>query len=698
MLLSLLPARLVQAEKLPFVEIPLGAFHNEKPIELQGLISSQTLTIPIPENWSLGDDSWIEIAARTNPALDPDRTSLTVSLNGQRITTYNPVAAQETNLRIPLPAELFIVGRNTLTFTGTLYLPDDPETNCQNWDDAARWLAIAPTSLLHLSYELSHPQLDLAHFLQDFMDPLAQYLPAEFRKPTLIVLPEVPRQDDLSALSGLSYVLGNQADAEFDWQPDIIRQSQFSPKIAAERNIVFIGEAPPEVHDPAEKGKDHVALLPSPWSIGHVVLVIADQHPQDGLTPAVVFGDPTRSLLLHGTLAYIDPRPMQMSETFLNDFTFEDLGYPDRMVRGIGGQNLIYDFYIPYDVEPVLVRLRLGLVHSPGLDIRKSSFTIYLNGFNIANILPSPRNSFGEPITISLPVKRLRRGTNFIRAHFNLQLPQGSCERLLEGAWGTILNSSAIEIFYRHDTPIPSLKDFPLPFSDGAGFTFVIPDRYGLADLGYISRLSFMIGGSAQRSGRPPDVRTAASFKPKENQYSHVVLIGLPSDNQVTRSANALLPQPFEEPGNSLQAGYGVSLPTENRDASLGLMQLMRSPWVKGGTVLVLSANDPQGLAWAWDTILDPRLRDRFEGNLMVVGSQHRTGPSGGLSAGEEPQALFQQIADTSNIPIIGPILQRSGQTSLIPLLSAIGIALLIVGATLWILGMLRDGKNEPLE
>jgi hypothetical protein len=122
------------------------------------------------------------------------------------------------------------VGHNTLTLTGTLYLPDDPDTNCQNWDDPARWLSIAPTALLHLSYTPGNPQLDLANFPQNFIDPLAQYLPEDSRKPTLIVLPEAATPDDLSALSSISYVLGSQAEAGLVWQPDIITENQFNQR------------------------------------------------------------------------------------------------------------------------------------------------------------------------------------------------------------------------------------------------------------------------------------------------------------------------------------------------------------------------------------------------------------------------------------------------------------------------------------
>jgi len=349
--------------------------------------------------------------------------------------------------------------------------------------------------------------------------------------------------------------------------------------------------------------------------------------------------------------------------------------------------------YIPYDIEPVLIKLKLGLVHSPDLDIQNSTFTIYLNGFSIAGILPTAQSSAGEPITIGLPAKRFRRGVNFIRIAFDLHVPHSSCDRALDSVWATIVNSSALEINYRDRTPIPTLKDFPLPFSDYPGFTFVIPDQYSQKDLGYISRLSFMLGASAYQPNRPPQAMTAANFEQKETKYSNVILVGLPSENSVIRSNNDLLPQPFAKNENSLQDGYGVYLPISDKDASLGLMQVIPSPWVKGGTVLVLTGNDQQGLEWTWDVILNPTLQAGFEGNLMVVGSANRSATLGVASDEENLQTLFQQVADASNIPIIGPILQRSGQAFLVSTLVAVGAALLLVVCVLWIIRVARSRK-----
>lgn len=687
---ALLPNNQAYAEDLNFVEIPLETFHEEKPVELQGLISSQTLNIPIPQNWLLNEGNWLELKITASPLLDSARSSLTISLNGLQVNSYRFTKIPKTKQRILIPANMLTQGNNTLTFTGTLYLPNDPQTNCQNWDDPSRWLAIDPGGLLHLSFVRRDLQVDLSNFPQVLIEPLEKYLPDGAKRQTLIVLPKNITQDDLTSLSTISYELGSHADTNNDWQPEIVTENQLNANMIANRNIIFIGKVPPEFQDKVDNDKNSVALFPSPWGAGNAVMLIGDQNRQDGFTPASIFSDHAKSILLHGNTAYVDQAPLPEPQAFLNNVSFEDLGYLDRTVRGIGQQNLIYGLYIPYEIEPVLVKLNLGLVHSPDLDILNSSFTVYLNGFSIAGILPNSRSSTAEPITIGLPAKRFRRGINFIRVTFDLHVPHSSCERALESVWATILNSSTFEINYRNHTPIPSLKNFPLPFSEYPGFIYVIPDQYNQKDLSYISRLSFMLGISSYQSHHPPEVLTATNFGQKKTKYPNVILVGLPSVNSVIRNANDLLPQPFAKVGNSLEEGYGVYLPTSNRDASLGLLQLIPSPWIKGGTVLVLTGNDQQGLEWTWDVILNPALQGNFAGNVMVVGSANRVETSGTVSGQENPQALFQQVADASNIPIIGPILQRSSNIFPLPALVAVGLALLLVICVLWVIRVAR--------
>jgi hypothetical protein len=690
---SLIPNQPVYAEGASFVEIPLQTLHDAKPIQLQGLISSQTVNIPIPQSWLVNEGNWLEIKILTSPLLDPARSSITISLNNLQIFSFNLTSIPREKRKILIPANMLTQGNNTLTFTGALYLPDDSQTNCQNWDDPSRWASIDPSGVIHLSFAKHDTQVDLANFPEGLVEPLENYLPEKTKKSTLIVLPEKSTQDDLTSLSTISYELGNRAGADTDWQPEVVNGSQLNSTLVANRNIIFVGTVPTEFQDKVGKDKDYLALFPSPWGTGNAVLIIGDQNRTDGFTPASVLSNRTKSLLLRGNVAYLNRDPLPEPQPFPKDVSLEELGYLDRTVKGIGQQNLIYNLYIPYNVEPTSVKLSLGLVHSADLDVLNSSFTVYLNGFSVAGILPSGQNSTAEPISIGLPAKKFRPGINFIRVGFNLHVPHSSCERALDTVWATVLNSSILHMTYRNHTPMPTLKNFPLPFSDYPGVTYVVPDHYDEKDLNYVSRLSFMLGSSSYQASDPPELMTADSFNRNKASSPNVILVGLPLENSAIRSANDLLPQPFATNKNSLQDGYGVFLPTSNIEATLGLMQIMPSPWVKGGTVLVLSGNNRQGLDWAWDVVLNPSLQSSFAGNVMVVGATNRTASLGAASAAGNPQALFQQVADASNIPIVGSLLQKSGQAFVGPVLIAVGAALLLVIAVLWAIGVVAKRK-----
>lgn len=689
-----LPQQNAYAQSSDFVEIPLEALHDEKPIELMGLISSRTLELPIPPSWSIGEENWMEVRFRVSPLLDAARSSITIALNSLPIVSYNLVNFSETNRRIPIPASLFRPGKNTLTFTSTLYLPDDHETNCQNWDDPARWLAIEPGGLLHLSFVRRDPEIDLAYFPQVFVESMEKYLSDPAVRQPLIILPEDSTADDLTALSTLSYLLGHDAGSGYEWTPEILNASKWDSGLAASRNIIIIGDPPAEFQDKTSHDKDYVGLFSSPWSVGNAVMIIGDQDRNDGFTPASVFSDPARSIPLQGNLAYVDQHLSSTPDPFRKKFSFQDLGYLDRTVRGIGQQSLSYRFYLPYDVKPILAKLKLDLFHSPNLGIENSSFTVNLNGHGIAAIVPGARGSIGQPITIGLPAKRFRPGLNFIRVTFDLHLSRSSCEHSLESIWGTILSSSTIETTYRRQTPTPSLEHFPLPFSDPPGSLLVLPDQFGQKDLVHLSQLSFMMGASAYQLQRPPEVTRAADFRPEDTEHRNVILIGEPAANPVIAGINALLPQPFGADGRSLEEGYGVQLPTSDKDASLGLLQILPSPWVQGGTVLILTGNNPDGLEWTWNAILDPALRTQFAGNLMVVGAVNPSQTMNGLSAPSQ-LTLFQQIADASNIPVVGPLLQKYGQAFLAPALAAVGTALFLVIGFFWIIEFVRSRNNR---
>jgi hypothetical protein len=656
----LLPSQSVSAGTNQSIDIPLSQLNGDQVIDFKGLISTQEFEFSLPESWKINEASWLDLRLTASELLDSSASSITISLNGLQVTSIPLSELTGTGKRINLPTDFFITGENILSITGSLSLPDDLETNCKGWDDPSRWSLMDPLSSLHLAFEKQKLSADLSNFPDIFVQPLDRYIP-DGGDATVFVLPDEILPDDLNALTATAYFLGHHAGSDFAWNPHVVTKSEFDQIPSPPENVIFINTIPGQFGEAITRQKNAIGIFPSPWDISKSVMIIYDKERTDGYTPALIFGDWIRKVLLDGNVAYFDRTPDRQPPAFKNTYTFEELGYLDRTVRGIGEASLIYKLYIPYNIDPTSSNLSLQITHSPDLDPLISTIAVNLNGFTIASILPTTQNSRLEPIRVGLPAKRFRPGINYLRIAFDLHVPYSSCEKAPESVWGTIFNNSTFELTYENRTPSPSLDHFPVPFTDYPGATFVIPDELNLQTLHQVAQLTFAIGASSYYASQPPQVITASSFSYANNKQVNYIFAGLPSENPAIREFNDFLPQPFKAETNQLEEGFGVFLPVYDSAASVGLMQISPSPWDSNRTIFVLTGTDSQGLGWAWDAVMNPEIRTQFTGNLMIAGpgSNIASGNPNGLPANIQ----FEQTPVVLRIPIIGKFLQQSGQS-----------------------------------
>src|ERR1041384_1908830 len=87
LMILLTPASSAFAQEADFVDIPLIALHSNQPIQLKGLISTQNLEFPLPKNWSITEQSWVNIDVTASDLLDLSASSLTISLNDLQLTS-----------------------------------------------------------------------------------------------------------------------------------------------------------------------------------------------------------------------------------------------------------------------------------------------------------------------------------------------------------------------------------------------------------------------------------------------------------------------------------------------------------------------------------------------------------------------------------------------------------------------------------
>ena len=659
----LMPSRIARAANDDSIDIPLTSLHSDQPIQLTGLIGIQNLEFNLPRNWKLTNQSWFEVDITASKLLDRSASSLTISINGLQVASLHLNELAGRGRRIALPADFFTAGKNVLSLEATLYLPDDTKTNCRVWDDPARWLYFNAPSLLHLAFQKQSLPVDLSDFPDAFLQPLDTYS-ADQGDGILFVLPDQMKPDDLNALAATAYFLGYQGGENFVWKPQILTTSQFDQKTGVQSihsNVVFIDNIPQQFEKAISTQKNAIGMFASPWDATKIAMVIFDKDREDGYTPATIFGDWLRKILLSGNVAYLDRTADRKPPAFKNKYTFEELGYLDRTVRGIGNENLIYRIYLPYRVDPTLASVSLQITHNPDLDDKSSSIAVVLNGYTVASILPATQSTVATPVRVSLPAKRLRPGINFLRISFDLHVPYSTCERTPSSVWATVFNSSTFELSSQTRNSVPSLKDFPAAFTESPGVTFVVPDQLDPVTLTQVATLTFAIGSSSFYASQPPRISTAEAYSTTKSKSGNFILVGLPSENKAIRDVNDYLPQPFKPASDQLQEGFGVFLPKIDSNTSSGLMQIMPSPWDDTGTILVLTGTDQQGVSWVWNTILDPELRQQFSGNEMMVGPENRiaTNPDSAQPA----NIRFEQSPIVAKIPIIGKFLQQSAQS-----------------------------------
>jgi len=671
-----------QAGDTQVIEIALSDLNTGQPVKLSGLMGSANLEVRIPNTFQVIDQSWLSVKVNSSQVLDQDRSSLTIGLNERQVASYRLSQLTGGVMKIDLSSGMFHQGLNTLTFNAMLHLPDDNETACSNWDDPSRWLEIGLESGLHLVVSPTNFALDLASFPQAFIEPVNHYIAGTEKNETTFVLPDEPTIDDLTSLVSLAYLFGHDAGRDFRWQPKVVSEQSGDVSAFKDRGVVLLRSKSRVVAPPPQTGIDIVMMRNSPWDIGHPLLYMSDHNPQDGFSPAQLLGDPIRRTMLRKSLAYLKPGSIQSPAPFQDVYTFDQLGYVNRTVRGLGESSLIYRVFIPYNVEPTNAFLKLVVSHSPDLDTDISSILVYINGFTVAGIVPSARSAQFEPIEINLPAARFRPGENFIRLTFDLQLPFSSCERAPQSVWASVDASSSLNIRFRQTVRTPTLTDYPMPYSDYPGFAFVLPDDYDLRTLEYITSLAFQFGQSSQHTYQPPVVFTSSKFNPETTDRVNLVLVGLPTQNPHIFSINRLLPQPFTEDGGGLEPGYGIYLPNSNEQAAIGLLETLASPWSNDGVLLVVTGTDAESLDWTWDVLLDPVYAQQFSGNVMVVGSEARiTGSSGAI-----PAVTFIDSPEVSRFPMVGRLFQKLEPADVFPVLVSIETALLALLALLAIL------------
>jgi cellulose synthase operon protein B len=268
----------------------------------QRVVGSGEHIIPMsfarPADWILREGSSLQLDLDVAPAIRPETSWVSVSVNGQSIGTQ-PLRPGDAVQRysFALPADLLTADAQgqplrQLDLQVRLFL-DQPERECLAIADDATWATLLPTS----AWLLPHDQFD-GLSLGRFPAPL---LAVDTSEPLLVVMPAQPSATELAQGLRIMAALGRWGDAGANTLPQLTtadrvgeaeRQHHLIVLGAPQRNAISAALAPlaPQLfaldkaavmRDTDETHRAQLALAPSPWANGQAVLAISGAETGD---------------------------------------------------------------------------------------------------------------------------------------------------------------------------------------------------------------------------------------------------------------------------------------------------------------------------------------------------------------------------------------------------------------------------------
>jgi hypothetical protein len=623
---SLLPAPAAGAQGAPartFRDFGYGD------LTARTMYGSLNYFFPVPRGQEPRIGSRLELLTSHSPLLTPDRSTLTVAVNGQSLTSFFLTEQNRARARmvIPLPVDAFTGTGYFVQIQFSLRLTREV---CEEAQNPALWATVHGDSLVLLPTQPSSqgPRLE---DLPDLLYPTAAG--AATSAPTM-TLPAAPKPDELAAAGLVSYQIGRWASV-----------SGRSPGVTL--------AATPAPDQPAILVGSGAALSPAtPWgALGwdgqqfqtaggtvpaeHGVLALKSEGAPrllvSGATPGAVRAaaeallQPERRVLIGGEHTLVTgapviglPAPAWQAGTA----SFAQLGVDRRRVGGPGEH--IID--LPFD-RPAGWTLRdgssleLAVEASPAVRPETSWLAVAVNGMEIGS--RRLETGTGEPrrYRFNLPADQLNGGLDgqplrrlALNVRIYLDLPQTGCTAMsTDATWAMLLPTSAWLLPHTPYTGL-DLGRFPAPMlGDSAArpLSVVLPDDPTPAELDAGLNIMAALGHWAVAPAPTPRLTVATHLTDDERRQQHLILVGGADRNRVTAALAQRAPT-FCPAG--IPAAYRLT-PGERR----AMLCLGWSPWARDLTVLLVAGSAAEDLTVGVQALARRELLSRLRGQAATI-------------------------------------------------------------------------------
>ena len=626
-------ATIVKAE---IIEVPLYKLAPVETVDLRSTSSGFSISIGIPERWEI-KRAFVNLSYVNSSALLKERSRLTVKMNNYPVAqiVLNPVVPEGTT-RILIPPLLLGPGYNNLGISVSQHYSFD----CENVVAPELWttLKLKETSL-HIEYALKPVPLRLSSIAGFLFDPKI------FPQGEVHIITEDLSSEMITiagvATSGISLrydyrkvVFSMSREVKPDCENVLIGRKEFVEEFLKQN-----GMAVPNIEGPLLK-ITHLPRKGSAPDPTHGLLVISgvdsDQVRLAAETLAIVsfpYPDTDEMMPIKFEVPEVALYSGKSILTAGKKYTFKNLDLDTHTFIGLYPNSKEISFRLPPDffIKPnQYANLSLGFAYGAGLR-HDSALNIQVNGKHIQSIhLDNQNGNIFEGYSISIPTHLFKPGDNVIRFD-PLLMPTivNPCELIIPEQ--LVLTIFGTSIF--HFPPMPHFIELPrmdLFFLNGFPFTRW-PD--GHETIIYLAQADFdtvvsalnLLGSISQKNGYPL-MGIKISFEKPQAWEGELIVLGdiasIPEDLKTLAplklTKKTVVPYPIIRSWAGEKA-LAFSTQISSFGSGKGAIMEFQSPYKKGRSVLLLTADTTKDLCTFTEALLDAGVQSKCIGDLAIV-------------------------------------------------------------------------------
>lgn len=556
---------------------------------------------------------------------------LRIAFNGETLTTLVMDSQGEHTFTIPIPAPAFDLvaedGRHEV------FIELIADEYCLYGFETT--VIVRPTSRILFPHQANEIAADLSLLPRPFFQNDSFWLNDAF-----LVVPDNPTSEELNAAMAVAAGFGRMTGG--DLQLTLRPIGQLTAEERDINHLILVGEAakfpgvgnlPAAVNEMTNSyPNDGVIYLgASPWNSTKSILLVSGASGQGVVKAGQAISTGALIGSVEPNLALVEAISSEASATSVPaKRLLTDLGYDNITMRGISTINRDILFYVPPgQTASDNAYFFLNFTHSTLLDYQRSGLLVTLNGEPIGSARFSDETAQGGEMQARIPKQMLRAGSNTLTLSA-LLLPRHICDAAIFGNhWFTALSDSFLQLplLPMADNLTGRLLDlslypdaFALSPSEGS-VAFVFPSNDPVA-WNAASKVAFNIGDQTNWSLAEMESAFADNISDEIRQTHDLMIFGRASSLPIISELGDALPAPFDVGSDlpreqNVQVSYRVPA-----GRSVGMIELIRSPWNSERAILAVLGNSDDGVLWSSAALAVPELRGNLTGDFAIVQNQ----------------------------------------------------------------------------